>query len=66
MLFSIGAVETVKYEMVNLASCLYELGVLHYGCQMENEETVFMLSLLKALMKRIRVQITQHFKILTS
>lgn len=35
MLFSLGAVETVKYEMVNLASCLYELGGLHYGCQIE-------------------------------
>ncbi len=55
MLFSMGAVETVKYEMVNLASCLYELGGFHYGCQMEKEETVFMLSLLKALMSQINL-----------
>ncbi len=52
MLFSLGAVETVKYEMVNLVSCLYELGGLHYGCQIEKEETVFMLSLFKALMSQ--------------
>ncbi len=50
-----GAVETVKYEMVNLASCLYELGGFHYGCQMEKEEIVFMFSLLKALMSQINL-----------
>ncbi len=55
MLFSLGAVETVKYEMVNLVSCLYELGGLHYGCQIEKEETVFMLSLFKALMSQTNV-----------
>lgn len=52
MLFSMGAVETVKYEMVNLSSCLYELSGLHYGCQMEKEETAFMVSLLKSLVSQ--------------
>lgn len=43
-----GAVETVKYEMVNLACCLYELSGLTLWLKME--EAVFMASLLKSLM----------------
>lgn len=45
-----GAVETVKYDMVNLACCLYELSGLTLWLKME--ETVFMVSLLKSLMSQ--------------